>query len=75
MGKTKSISRSDHDPSSFAPKCGAEAAGRTHVDPEAGFSVGTGIRGSRYWAMKVREDLVKMVGTILGRARRGVDEI
>ena len=74
MGKTKSISRSD-DPSSFAPKCRAEAAGRTHVDPEAGFSVGTGIRGSRYWAMKVREDLVKMVGTILGRVRRGVDEI
>ena len=75
MGKTKSISRSDHDTSSFAPKCGAEAAGRTHADPEAAFSMGTGIRKSRSWAMKVREDLVKMVGMILGRVQRGVDEM
>ena len=74
MGKTKSISRSD-DPSSFAPKCGAEAAERTHADPEAAFSMGTGIRKSRSWAMKVREDLVKMVGMILGRVQRGVDEM
>ena len=74
MGKTKSISRSG-DPSSFAPKCRAEAAGRTHVNPEAAFSVGTGIRGSRFQTMKVREDLVKMIGMILGRVQRGVDEI
>ena len=74
MGKTKSISRSD-DPSSFAPKCGAEAAGRTRVNPEAAFSVDTEIRGSRSWAMKVREDLVKIVGMILGRVQHGVDEM
>ena len=74
MGETKSISRSD-DPSSFTPKCGAEAAGRTHVDPEAASSVGTENCGSRSWAMKVREDLVKMVSMILGRVQREVDEI